>query len=596
MRSLVKFRAALLTLLLFVAVAVAAADFSGKCRVVFDPALKPADARRISETGQFPAGSRVMEFELGPDGSFPLEKLCGKYTPMTDAAVVLFTVTADREEATSLGMGSDWWHTCFANGTEIGSSEPGGNSVWPATPDNFRWRLELHKGENFVAVHLRPGKGSWRFACKVKPLPDVSAWPKEEGARRAFYELLFPPRREIRRGPVVSRVSRDRATVSVELAAPACAGLVLHKAGAAGEGKTVYAPVLGRAPVAAIHRFELDGLEPATRYAYELFCHHPRTGAKEPLGGGSFTTFPASGSSVCFAAASDLQFEEARRQKVMRDFCANTDLLKADFFVSLGDVASNFRDFGKIYFDTCLDVLYKERRSTIPFVPVRGNHEYRGVDTERWGEWFGRSYYAFRYGDIFFFVLDTGDQKAFVKMESDYWRSRFAGYLEEEAAWLKRVVASEECRTAKYRVVLAHTAPCAWASPEFAKTAEALVGESFYGESPRCPIDLWICAHVHSPFRYDPVRGELAGAPRRVKSKREWKLPPEELRKIRFPVFVNDGPRGTGVDASLTRVEIRDGVFTVSCIAQDGKVMDRVKFRRGEAFEVEETTYVPYPR
>ena len=595
MKFLAMFRAAAVGLFAVLTLAANAAEFSGQCRVIFDPALKPEDARRISETGKFPAGSRVHEFRLDADGTFPLEKLCGKFTPMTDAAAVLFTVTADREELTSLGMGSDWWHSCFVNGVEIGSSEPSGNGVWPPTPDNFRWRLPLRKGENFVAVHLRPGVGSWRFACKVKPVPDVSAWPKEEKARRALYELLFPLRREIRRGPVVSRVSRDRATVSVEFAAPVCAGLVLRKEGK-GEGKVVYDPVYGRAPVVAVHRFELAGLEPATRYTYEIFSHHPKSGAKEPAGGGAFTTFPATGGSVTFSLASDLQLAEERRREVMRGFCEKTDLLRQDFFVSLGDTASDIHDFGCVYFDSCLDVLLKEKKSELPFVPVRGNHEYRGADTERFGELFGRPYGTFRYGDIFFFVLDTGDQQA-RRPDYDYWRTDLGGYLREQAEFLKRAAASEECRSAKYRVVLAHLVPFEWEAANYAPDVAMLAKELFFGDSPRCPIDLWLCAHVHIPYRYDPVRRELAGVPRRPTAKKSLKMTPADLANVRFPVFVNDGPRGPRRDqASLTRVEMRDGVLTVSCITPEGKVLDKVKFRRGEPFEVVETTYVPYPR
>ena len=143
--------------------------------------------------------------------------------------------------------------------------------------------------------------------------------------------------------------------------------------------------------------------------------------------------------------------------------------------------------------------------------------------------------------------------------------------------------------------MLAHTVPLEWESPEYAATAAMLVGEYFYGDAPRCPIDLWIGSHVHIPYRYDPVRRELAGVPRRVTPKKTLRMTPGDLRNIRFPVFVNDGPRAANGGASLTRVEMRDGVLTVSCITSAGKVLDRVKFRRGEPFEVVETTYVPYP-
>lgn len=118
----------------------------------------------------------------------------------------------------------------------------------------------------------------------------------------------------------------------------------------------------------------------------------------------------------------------------------------------------------------------------------------------------------------------------------------------------------------------------------------------FMGEDPAYKIDLWLCGHVHSPFRYDPVTGETAGpAPRDAKQK-SIGVPIWDTRRIKFPVYVNDGPGGRGVQCSVVRLEVEGGKVHLKCFGDDGTLMDDIVIERGKPFDVKETTYIKFEK
>jgi predicted phosphodiesterase len=90
---------------------------------------------------------------------------------------------------------------------------------------------------------------------------------------------------------------------------------------------------------------------------------------------------------------------------------------------------------------------------------VRGNHDARGNFAhsflDLYPTWTNQPYYAFRHGPVFFIVIDGGEDKPDSDIEY-FGTAAFDLYREAEGEWLKGVIASEEFKSAPYRVILSH--------------------------------------------------------------------------------------------------------------------------------------------
>ena len=98
-----------------------------------------------------------------------------------------------------------------------------------------------------------------------------------------------------------------------------------------------------------------------------------------------------------------------------------------------------------------------------------------------------------KHGDVFFIVLDGGEDKPDSCLEY-YETAEYDKYRMEEAEWLKSVVESEECKNAKYRVVLMHMPPVGgknmWHGPKHA-------GECFFPVLNKANITVMLSGHTH---------------------------------------------------------------------------------------------------
>ena len=237
----------------------------------------------------------------------------------------------------------------------------------------------------------------------------------------------------------------------------------------------------------------------------------------------------------------------------------------------------------KIYFKNMLDPL-----NGMPFVAVRGNHEFRGDETDDYVKYFGRPYGAFRIGDVLYIYLDTGEDKPLVNKPNHYTlRTDTEEHFREQGKWLKDLIKSDICKTAKRRIVLTHCTPFLFSSVYFRKQLDLITDGAFFGENPECPVDLWICGHTHSPYRYDPVTGKIygAGAGRKVSE--------VDAATIKFPVYVNDGPGGLGVNLSaLELVNDKDGIMLIMRDMDSKRVMDHIRIVRGKPIEAISTEFV----
>ena len=555
--------------------------------VVFDKNFKQKDAEKASVTGEL-SGKR-HKFFLSEKNEYNLKNICRTYTPVRDAAIVSFIIYSPENTSCLLGMGADYWYTCYLDGKLIGTTEPAGEPAEIPSYLNSCLKVKLKKGNNRFFVHTRPGIGSWLFACGL--LPDLKNWPKNHGDRLKLFNNAYP-QKDTLTGPIVTHVSTDSAGISFEYSKNIAAVLRYKISGSKTSYKTLTArPVYGRIPRKTIHRFELKNLLPGTKYDFEIANQEKIPGT---LAAGSFKTLPGSGVDHVMTAISDTQTADISRKELIQSLISKGMFKNTDLLVALGDVTSTFLDFNKTYFHHFL-FPFRKGGVTAPFYPVRGNHEYRGPDTDKFTQFFGCPYYAFRHGDVLYIVLDTGEDKPIVRKDSHYTLlTDTRQHFQSQKKWLEKLIKSDMCKTAKKRIVLAHATPFEWESRYYARNI-ASFASVFYGKNPKCAIDLWLCGDIHHPYRFDPVTGELAGAlPRKPTVRRPCRLTQNDLKNIRFPVYVNDGPRGAGRNFSVTRLESGENFLKLTCTGDDGKIMDEIIIRKGRPFEVKQSIYRKY--
>jgi acid phosphatase type 7 len=219
------------------------------------------------------------------------------------------------------------------------------------------------------------------------------------------------------KGPYLQGLGTRGVTLKLELATAAPALVLVRVAGSPAPVATVKSEI-----TSSFHTIRVDGLTPATSYAYTV-----TSGASRQEG--SFTTAPDDARPFRFLVYGDNRSDEAAHAAVVRAMMS----ARADFLVNTGDLVSRGTepDDWQIFFDVEGPML----RDRCVFTAV-GNHElYRG---DRRGEvaflqYFGgveqsrpltRLYGTFRWSSTRFFVLNamdtwTGEERAWLRAELD---------------------------------------------------------------------------------------------------------------------------------------------------------------------------------
>ena len=295
----------------------------------------------------------------------------------------------------------------------------------------------------------------------------------------------------------------------------------------------------------SIHSVKLVGLTPGTTYRYRIYSqevlshesirvHYGDVAATdvfrhEPL---HFTTADASKSDCSFVVLNDVH----ARKNFITPMLEGAAWKKRDMVIYNGDMVSELNsqdDVFAAFMDESISLFAKEK----PFYYVRGNHETRGAFAPQLKRYFcpreKSLYYAFRQGPIFFIMLDTGEDKPDTDIEyagiTDY-----DAYRTEQAEWVKTLAESDDFKTAKFRICIAHIPPQsieqgAWHGP-------VEVAHKFVPSLNKAGIDVMICGHLHEFKYYDTDNTH------------------------HFPVLVNSNQAcvvGTSDDGKLT-LEVRD--------------------------------------
>lgn len=277
-------------------------------------------------------------------------------------------------------------------------------------------------------------------ACGGSPLPpDAGPDCRGDGGApaRPFgseTDSVFP------KGPYLMHTT-TRTTVVMWESADSCAGEVRF-------GKTPSELTAQRAPADAlrIHEVPLDGLDPDTRYFYQVAS----CGLTSPVH--DFYTAPPDGAPIRFTVRGDSQSFPSRAAQVVAAMVEERPYLNLHLGDMVGDglVASQWGD----EFFTPLRPLGHH----VPTYIAVGNHEHnapyfyeyvsfpRSLPEDPESE----SLYSFTYGNTFFLILDTNKL---------FWEVDFGNGIPVEtpiSRWVKAELDSEAARRAVWRIAAGH--------------------------------------------------------------------------------------------------------------------------------------------
>lgn len=266
------------------------------------------------------------------------------------------------------------------------------------------------------------------------------------------------------------------------------------------------------------HHVNIKNLKPGETYAYKVYSRPKKKGADVivPSAGsteqdGTFTTLDSKKSACKCFIVNDMHARGEEYAGLMKQGGAD----KHDIIFHNGDIVDWLSD-EKVIYDKVLNPL-KEFITKVPFVFIRGNHEYRGGMPLNITEYFppyktGEYYGLLRQGPVCFLILDTGEDKADDRDELG-GITNWVEYFDEQEAWIAEAVEMPEFKTARYKVVLNHIPVTRRESYTGAKIRQQFVPALAKGG-----VDIMICGHTHR-------NSFMAG---------------KEEADIPFPILVND--------------------------------------------------------
>lgn len=262
---------------------------------------------------------------------------------------------------------------------------------------------------------------------------------------------------------------------------------------------------------AKLHAVKLTDLKPNTVYRYRIYSQemlsHEGTRvhygdivansvSREPL---FFKTNDPAKSESSFVILNDVH----ARKNVITPLLNYANYKDKDMVIYNGDMVSEFKSSEHIFegfMNESIDLFAK----TKPFYYLRGNHETRGEFATHFQDYFcprePHLYFTVHQGPVFFIFLDTGEDKPDTDIEYSGITS-YDQYRTQQAGWLKKVVASEEFKNAKFKVVIAHMPPIpiknGW-------HGQLEVLHKFVPVLNDAGIDIMLCGHLHRYLYEEP--------------------------------------------------------------------------------------------
>lgn len=352
---------------------------------------------------------------------------------------------------------------------------------------------------------------------------------------------VFGERIKITSGPYLQLVNENEATIVWTTNNRAVSWVEIAPDDSlhfyAEERPQYYSTYLGRAVIDTVHKVRIPNLQKGTKYRYRIFSHEvleegPYYVAYGPTASTdvygrlplTFRTNDASLPSVEFMVVNDIHGDSALFMDLMSGF----DKDRIDFVVFNGDMVSYMESEDQIM-NGFVNNAVRKFASETPFYMSRGNHETRGNFSKNFLHYFptptGLPYFTFSQGPVFFIVMDGGEDKPDSSIEYS-GTAFFDDYREQQAAWLRQVVNSDDFRNAAYRVVITHVPPVkdTWHGQLHAK-------KLFLPILNEAGVDLMICGHLHK-YEYNEPGTDGAQFPILVNSNKhalDVKVDPENL-------------------------------------------------------------------
>lgn len=289
-----------------------------------------------------------------------------------------------------------------------------------------------------------------------------------------FTSNLFAQSVKITHGPYLQAVGDNEVTIVWTTSNDAVSWVEIAPSGSDSfygrEYPKYYETRNGNRVVGKLHRITVKGLNPATEYRYRVF-------SKEVLTYEGHRVLYGNIASTNVYRQKPLRFRTMDRQSeelaftVINDIHSNVDTLrsllkdvsfgKTGLVIFNGDMVSAMNDEAQVlggFMDAAVEMFAGE----VPAFFARGNHEARGPFSVNFPEYFptisGHPYYSFRSGPVCFIVLDCGEDKPDSDIEYSEL-AQFDAYRSEQAAWLEKIVQTEEYLSALYRLVILHIPP-----------------------------------------------------------------------------------------------------------------------------------------
>ena len=452
------------------------------------------------------------------------------------------------------GMGCDWYLAFRIDGKEYLNTLVRGNGFYPIATSNYVFEIELKAGKH--EIELEAGSGNLSFML-------------------AFGNVV-PCDPTIIRGPLLSEASHGTISVSFVTRNSVPAGVDYRKRGES-EWKRAWHTIGGQKNLLEpIHRVKLDGLEADTEYEYRLVTEHPYLGYSERYSDiYSFRSAPVESKPFRALFISDTQGGWPAREARVNQVITHPEFKAADLIGHLGDYCDSTENIDKSLFDGLFD-----RFTGKPMLVVRGNHEYFGKECGKWLSYFGSPMKLLRYGDVAFLMLDSGTG-AWQPAPSPQATYVPEPYWAEQEAWFKEAVNSEAFKSARFRIVLAHSSPfcCDLERNDFMAThLRKMIDPYMGGENPSARIDLWVCGHQHFPIRTIPGRNEV------VQRQAPENFQASVGERYYFPIVALSGPYNGNppeLQISTLEIEYRKDALVVTGRDLNGEIYDRIEIKEG---------------
>lgn len=473
----------------------------------------------------------------------------------------------------STGFFDRWKSKVFVNEKGWGAELMIDNSALRLTEGGFRFNLcrqavkrnelscwspliaRFHEVENFGELLFTDYSNAFAMRYGIS-IPDMTREQFEKLS--AKYSINT---QKVIHGPFVSNPTKTSVSIAWGTAGKVPSYLEYREKGSnAAPRKAVSGKLHGILGHNTRHLVELDDLEPGKEYEYEIFTLSPV--ALKPVSTKikrAFRMPKADEINFSFIATSDIHSDV----KYLRNAAQSEAGKKAAFHMVIGDLLSHAAGPEALYSGIVDPMVAEEKKNAYdrPLLFARGNHEQWGVYAS---DYFNvlrhptdKTYYTFNYGDVFFIVLDTGND-IMDSPKNIFFSSK--ELLAEQREFLEKVEKTDAYRNAKYRIVFQHIPPLS-AKMEFYKQFHDLLKPLTDSVT---PPDAILCGHMHAYMRLDPNSKRYHEKSRASHSKRSPNTTP-------LPCLMLVNTNSSVIDCKVSPEKLDFTIFTPD---KDGKILE----------------------